>query len=165
MSPQDTAFSYHQMAAVGASPVDQVVALYDRILRDFHRGVAAVAAGEIEKRVESANHALTVIAELQSVLDFAKGEEAAQNLNNFYNVARAMVTQAGMANSPEKFKELIGMFSRMRTAWAKVARAEGTPQASSSPRAHPVAPLRGVSANHTTPIGDRKPTSTGRWSG
>src|SRR5271157_5817452 len=101
MTAHDSAFAYHQSSAFGASPVGQVVALYDTILRDLHRATAAIDTGEIEKRCNSINHALTVIGELQGVLDFERGGEPAQNLNNFYNVTRVMITQAGVTSSRE----------------------------------------------------------------
>ena len=70
MSKRDSASAYHQTSAVGASSLGQVVALYDIILRDLHRAIAAMEAGQVEKRISAANHALTTIGELQGVLDF-----------------------------------------------------------------------------------------------
>lgn len=122
MSRHDSAFAYHQSSAFGASAVGQVVALYDTILRDFHRAMAAIEAGQVEKRVNASNHALMVIGELQSVLDFERGGEVAHNLNNFYNVTRPMIAYASIISSCEKFQELIGMYTRMRAAWSKVER-------------------------------------------
>ena len=69
MSPNDSAFAYHQSTAFGAAALGQVIALYDTILRDFHRAMAAIGAGQIEKRVNALNHALIVVGELQGVLD------------------------------------------------------------------------------------------------
>jgi len=165
MSTQNTAFAYHQSSALGASPLGQVVALYDTILRDLHRSMAAVAAGKIEDRVNASNHALTVIAELQSVLDFERGGEVARNLNNFYNVTRPMITQASMTSSVENFKELIAMYSRIRAAWAQVERTVPATQtteragSSSFPQnaflQNPPAPA---------PTSTSEISSTGRWS-
>ncbi len=125
MNAHDSAFAYHQTSAFGASPVGQVVTLYDTILRDLHRGIGAIEAGQIEKRVNAANHALMVIGELQGVLDFERGGEAARNLSNFYNVARTMMMNASMTSSREKFNELIAMFTRLRAAWSQVERTLG----------------------------------------
>jgi len=161
MSTQDTAFAYHQSAAVGASPLGQVVALYDTILRDFHRCIAAIHANEIENRVNSSNHALTVIGELQGVLDFQQGGEVARNLNNFYTVTRPMITNASIASSTEKFQELIGMYSRMRAAWAQVARKVPATQPNESLRISSSAPSP-LSQKLPAPIEDAQPA--GRWS-
>ncbi|HEY2545826.1 MAG TPA: flagellar protein FliS [Candidatus Acidoferrum sp.] len=160
MNTQDQVFTYHQLAAVGVSSVDQVVALYDRILRDFHSSIAAISAGRIEERVDASNHALTVIGELQGVLDFDRGGDAAVNLNNFYNVARSLVTKASMTSSVEKFQELVAMFSRIRVAWAQVART--APQVPSARRPRITSPQ---SAPQGTPNPEGQPelSSTGSW--
>jgi len=120
MSARDSAFAYLHAAAVSASPVGQVVALYDTILRDLRRALAAIEAKEIEPRVNATNHAMTIIGELQGVLDFEHGGEAAKNLNAFYEVMRAGVMQASIANSREQCEELIACFTRVRAAWAKI---------------------------------------------
>ena len=122
MSTRDSASAYHQSTAFGASAVGQVVALYDTILRDFHRAIAAIEAGQIEHRVNAGNHALTVIGELQGVLDFERGGEAARRLQSFYKITRAMTLEASVQSSREKFQELIAMFARLRAAWSKIER-------------------------------------------
>jgi flagellar protein FliS len=122
MNTLDTAFAYQQSTASAASSVGQVVALYDRILRDLRGAIAAIGAGQIENRVNSLNHALTIIGELQGVLDFQRGGEAARNLNSFYTIARAMVTEAGVTSSLDLLQELVSMFARIRAAWAHVER-------------------------------------------
>jgi flagellar secretion chaperone FliS len=118
MNTKDSAFAYQQSTAFGASAVGQVVALYDRILRDLRLVSAAIDAGQIENRVNAMNHALTIMGELQGVLDFQRGGEAARHLNSFYNVSRAMAMEAGVACSPGKIQELISMFTRLRAAWS-----------------------------------------------
>ena len=120
MSTRDTAFAYQQSTAVAASSVGQVVALYDRILRDLRCAIAAIGAGQVETRVTAMTHALTIIGELQGVLDFQQGGEAARNLKSFYTVSRAMATEAGITCSPELLQELVSMFARLRAAWAHV---------------------------------------------
>jgi len=90
MSNNSPASTYQQLAARGASPVGLVVSLYDTILRDFRRAQAALVAGNVEQRVFELNHALTVIAHLQSVLNHERGGEAAKTFDRFYEIARAM---------------------------------------------------------------------------
>ena len=122
MNTRDTAFAYQQSTAFAASSVGQVVALYDRILRDFRAAIAAIGTGEIEHRVSSLNHALTIIGELQGVLDHERGGEAARNLNSFYTLTRGMVMEAGVKCSVDMLQELVAMFARLRAAWAHVER-------------------------------------------
>jgi flagellar secretion chaperone FliS len=122
MNTHDSAAAYQQSTAYAASSVGQVVALYDRILRDFRSAIAAIGAGQIENRVNSLNHALTIIGELQGVLDQDRGGEAARNLNSFYTVTRGMVIEAGVKCSVDMLQELVSMFARLRAAWAQVER-------------------------------------------
>jgi flagellar protein FliS len=109
--------NYLQMAASGASPVGRIILLYDTILRDFARAQAALKAGNVEARISELNHALTVIAHLQSVLDFERGGEAAKHFERFYDVTRALIVEANIKASPESLENLIKLFSGVRQAW------------------------------------------------
>lgn len=120
MNNHESAAAYQQSSAFCDSAVGQVVALYDRVLRDLRQAIHSLEAGQIERRVSSLNHALTIIGELQGVLDFERGGDVAGQLNSFYNVTRAMVMQAGVSRSLASLEELVAMFTRMRVAWAQV---------------------------------------------
>jgi len=163
MSTQDSASAYHQTSAFGASPVGQVVALYDTILRDFHRAIAAIDAGQIEKRVNATNHALMVIGELQGVLDFERGGEVAGNLNNFYNVTRPMITHASITSSREELRELIAMYTRIRAAWSQVERTTPASQPADRPRVS-APPQPAFSQSRTAPADHFGETPRSNWS-
>ena len=161
MSTPDSAFAYHQASAVGASAVVQVVALYDTILRDFHRAIAAIERGQIEQRVNAGNHALMVIGELQGVLDFERGGESARRLQSFYKVTRAMTLEASVRSSRENFLELISMFARLRAARSKIEQTVGFSE--------PTERLRICSRSEGTfsqsePSGQNSGGTGGRWS-
>jgi flagellar secretion chaperone FliS len=158
----DSAFAYHQSTAFGATAVGQVVALYDTILRDLHRAMDACAAGMIEERVSTSNHALLIIGELQSVLDFKSGGEAARNLDSFYNVTRPMVTQASMLNSREKFQELISMFARIRAAWSHVEQTVAPSDPKDRPRGASKPP-GGFSRKTPSPKDGSEGSGPSRW--
>jgi len=161
MSTLDSAFAYHHSTAVGASAVGQVVALYDTILRDFHRAIAAIEREQIEQRVNAGNHALMVIGELQGVLDFERGGEAARRLQSFYKVTRAMTLEASVRSSRDKFLELISMFARLRAAWSTIERTVEFSE--------PTERLRIRSGPESTfsqsePSGENSGETSGRWS-
>ena len=111
------ALSYQQASARGASPIGQVLSLYDTILRDFVRALAALQAGDVETRVFELNHALTVIGHLQYVLDHERGGEAAKQFAQFYDVTRGMIVQANIRATPESLEELIDLYGGLRQAW------------------------------------------------
>jgi flagellar protein FliS len=163
MSSDDSAFAYHQSTAFGASALGQVIALYDTMLRDFHRAMAAIGAGQIEKRVNALNHALIVLGELQGVLDYERGGQVARNLSDFYTVGRVLILQASMTASREKMQELIGMFTRIRAAWAKAERntgpSEPTQRLRISSEAH-----SGFAQNPPAIPENSSSSNSGRWS-
>jgi flagellar protein FliS len=113
----DPTLSYRQASACGATPIGQIVSLYDTILRDFGRALAALQTGDVENRVVELNHALLVIGHLQSVLDFERGGEAARQFEQFYAVTRGMIVQANIRATPEALEELINLYSGLRQAW------------------------------------------------
>lgn len=117
MSSPGIISAYQQASAHGASPVGLVLSLYDTILRDFRRADAAMAQGNVETRVFELNHALTVIAHLQSVLDFKRGGDAAKRFSNFYEVTRGMILSVNVDAKRETLQKLIEMYSSMRQAW------------------------------------------------
>lgn len=117
MSNPGIVSAYQQTAVQGASPIGLVLSLYDTILRDFRRAGAAMERGNAEIRVFELNHALTVIAHLQSVLDFERGTDAAKRFNSFYEVTRGMILSVNVDSSRETLQKLIEMYSSMRQAW------------------------------------------------
>jgi flagellar biosynthetic protein FliS len=117
MSNPSVVSAYQQSAAQGASPIGLLLSLYDTILRDFRRALDAIHRGKIEVRVFELNHALTVIAHLQSVLDFERGAAAAERFNGFYNVTRAMILSVNVDGNPASLQKLIELYTSMRQAW------------------------------------------------
>jgi flagellar protein FliS len=120
MKQDEIASYYRQVSATGANPVGMVVRLYDRILEDFRRALGAIAANDVKERVASMNHALLIIAELDSVLDFERGGIVAQHLRGFYNVTRALIVEANIRTSEQQIRKLVDLYMPLRQAWQKV---------------------------------------------
>jgi flagellar protein FliS len=156
------ALSYRQAAARGASPIGEVVALYDTILRDFVRALAALQAGHVEARIFEMNHALLVIGHLQSVLDHERGGEAAKQFATFYAVTRGLIVQANFQATPESIEQLIELYGGVRQAWYEADKLLPVQQQ------HSPAPVFPGNAAETQPAGpayDDMETSRLQWSG
>jgi len=174
MNNQNPIFAYQQSTVHGASPVGQVVALYDTILRDFRRALAAIEAGNVETRVFETNHAITVIAHLQNVLDHERGGEAAKHLESFYKVTRGMIVEASVNSASETLRKLIDLYTSMRQAWQEVAQklpAGEVASPASAPVATPpvratIPPSAGVTALNSARNGtnDEMELPRARWS-
>jgi flagellar secretion chaperone FliS len=129
MMSSDPTLSYQQASARGATPIGQVIALYDTILRDFVRALAALQSGDVEARVFELNHALLVIGHLQSVLDHERGGEAAKYFDRFYSVTRGMIVEANIRATPEAVEELINLYGGLREAWYQAGQKSSLDQA------------------------------------
>lgn len=120
MKQDEIASYYRQVSATGANPVGMIVKLYDRILEDFRRADEAIGVNDIKERVTSLNHALLIIAELDSVLDFERGGIVAQHLHGFYSVTRGLIVDANARTSVEQIKRLVDLYMPLRQAWQQV---------------------------------------------
>jgi flagellar protein FliS len=122
MAYNEFADVYRQESAHGNHPVELVGKLFDTILEDFRRALNAAGSGDIEARTSCLNHALQVIAELQSVLDHERGGMVAFRLNGFYDVTRALIIEANTHGTPPYIQRLLDLYIPLRQAWKQVER-------------------------------------------
>ena len=120
MKQQEIASFYRQISVAGANPAGLVVKLYDAILEDFRRAADAISANDVKERVARLNHALLIIAELESVLDFERGGIVAKHLRGFYGVMRGLIVETNVRASRQSVERLIDLFIPLRQAWQKV---------------------------------------------
>jgi flagellar biosynthetic protein FliS len=150
MRDNHAAATYQQASAGSGSPIGGVVALYDTILRDFRRALAALATGDVEKRVFEINHALTVIAHLRGVLRHEGAKEAAGRFDRFYQITHAMALVANAHGSRKSLEELINLYTSLRAAWN---------QADQQTRLQPQQPAPPVGPGSPRPLPTTDPAS------
>jgi flagellar protein FliS len=122
MNQQQIAGQYRQRSAQGVNRVGLVVRLYDAIIEDLRRALEALGDGNVERRTTAVNHALLIIAELESVLDHERGGQVAQHLEGFYRVTRAMIVEANTRASAPQIERLMELFLPVRQAWQQAER-------------------------------------------
>jgi flagellar secretion chaperone FliS len=136
----DPRHSYREAAGRGASGVQLVVLLYEQIIQDLGRAIKALAAGNVERRTLEINHALKVIAHLQSTLDLEIKGPVVENLMRFYSALRARLLAAQAQASQQILQEQMALLLEMREAWIEVDHAVNAPPKSTAPspgsRAH-----------------------------
>jgi flagellar protein FliS len=116
--------TYRENAVHGASANRLIVLIYDQIIQDLLQAEAAIASGDIERRTQLLNHAILVIAHLQSPLDFEKGGGVARNLDKFYNLLRQKLVAVQFSPSVAEIRQQIIDLQAVREAWIEVDRAE-----------------------------------------
>ena len=113
--------NYQEHSLDGASPVDLVVALYDGIIRFLYAAVSAVERGDVAGRRVAVKRALAILIHLQARLRMDIGGRPAQVLSEFYASMFALILQASVGNSTERFEEVIGFVRTIRDTWRQVA--------------------------------------------
>lgn len=141
--------SYRESSVRGANPVRLVIILYEQAIEDLRCAVLALERGDIEARTRQINHALLVIAQLQSSLDMERGGEVARSLARFYGALRAGLAEAQQKQSAALLEQQISQLAEVHEAWLEVERATAilAPAASNpSSSALPVSPAASSSA-------------------
>lgn len=115
-----TESTYRNSSISGASPIGLMIALFDRLVADFQRAVAALRKGDIEARCREMNHAALVLARLESWLDSENGGESARDLARFYSYLRVKMLDAAAKQSAEILEAQIGLILHIRSAWQQL---------------------------------------------
>jgi flagellar protein FliS len=116
--------SYREASIRGARPVELVMRLYEQIVEDLRHAVRAIEQGDIELRTNRLNHAILVIAYLQSQLNLASDSKVSGNLNLFYDSLRRNLVQVQFHPSVSGVNQQIIDLMEVREAWTEVERAE-----------------------------------------
>jgi len=133
MNRSQTELTYLGASAQNASPVGLVVILFDQLITDIKRAIAAIQTGEIEKRCHEIKHALLVLQQLEGSLDKEKGGQAAKHFSRFYSAIRAKLLEANIKVSPEILNRQIDLLFQVRRAWQQVDRAAAEPLTVTTP--------------------------------
>ena len=112
--------NYASESATGVTPIGLVIRLYENIVSDLGRAVLAIRDGDIEKRSAQLEHALLLIAHLQSALDRENGGDPARQLDKFYSLARSRIVEAQIRQSGKILEEISRDFLSVREAWAQI---------------------------------------------
>jgi len=122
----DPTLAYRQSASQSASPLRVVILLYEQLVKDIQRAMAAMVHDDIETRANEIDHALVVVGKLQSTLDMEHGGEVARNLERFYQTLRGSLIEAQARLSPELLRAQVAHLLTLREAWIEVEQASLT---------------------------------------
>lgn len=134
---------YQDSAIRGATPIELVILLYDSVIEDLRRAVAAMQTSDIEARGNQVSHALMVLQQLQGTLDFERGGSAARQFEQFYNLVRAKLLEAQMRGSPDLLRQQIRFMSEVRDCWVHARRVLEPQPGSVTPAASSATPEGG----------------------
>jgi flagellar secretion chaperone FliS len=121
VKPSSTEIQYRALAVQEATPAGLVVILYDILVGDLRRAMAAMQANHVEERTTRLKHGLSALQVLEGSLDLAKGGDAERSLSYFYSHIRSQILCAQFQNDPAILERQIDLILSVREAWQEVS--------------------------------------------
>jgi flagellar protein FliS len=94
--------------------------LFDGLVNSIAEAQGHIERGAILEKGKSITRACRIVLGLQQVLDFQKGGELAQNLNDLYGYFTRRLIYANARNDIGALNEVLGLTSEIRKAWLEV---------------------------------------------
>ena len=113
----------------------QIVMLYDGIIRFVQQAKDAILEKRIEDRYKILTKASDVILGLQSCLDFENGGQIARVLYGFYSSIDSRIFSIHRTNSIETCDEVIAEMKQMRDVWYEIDQSHDGSNTPSDPTA------------------------------
>jgi flagellar protein FliS len=123
--------SYGRMANTETDPVQQIVMLYDGAIRFIRLAAQDIKEKKIAEKAEHVNRALDIVNYLQGILDFTRGAEVAQTLDNLYSIVSMQILQGSAKLDAEIMLRAAESLVPVRDSWTAVS--------NSAPKEQPVA--------------------------
>lgn len=121
----------------------QIVMLYDGVIRFLQQAREAIAAHRIEERYHMLTKASSVVNGLQSCLDFENGGHIAKVLYNFYAQIDSRIFSIHRSNSIATCDEVIAQLKQMRDVWQEIDKQSPAQDASGASESAAVSPAAG----------------------
>jgi len=113
-----------------ANGVQLIQMLFDGLLESLAATKGHIQNGDIVQKGKSIARASRIVIGLQGALDFERGGDLANNLNELYGYVTRRLLHVNARNDLDALEEIFGLMNEIRTAW------EGVPDLiPASPRA------------------------------
>ncbi len=103
-----------------ASPIKQVVMLYDKAIVCLKDAINNIQEGDIKSKINNINRATEIILALNSSLDMEQGKEIAKNLRDLYEFSYLKILEAHAKNDIKLLEDIIQILDTLRSAWEEL---------------------------------------------
>lgn len=103
-----------------ASNVQLIQMLFDGLLESMVTARGHIQHGNIQEKSKAIARASRIVIGLQGALDFEKGGDLANNLNELYGYVTRRLFQANAKNDVAALDEVYGLMKEIRDAWEGV---------------------------------------------
>lgn len=118
--PQKNKYQAYAAANLTVAKTQQIIMLYDGVIRLVQQGKDAIVERRIEDRYNLLTKASNIIHGLQGCLDFENGGEIAKVLYSFYSTVDSKIFSIHRTNDLNACDEVLQDLKQMRDAWAAV---------------------------------------------
>ncbi len=124
MTAMQKAISAYGQAIETIPPAQQIVMLYDGIIRHLRVASTAIVERRINDRYVAVEKATLIIEALQSCLDHEKGGEIAPQLDQLYAHFIFRLQAINIEDDVAICRELLDRIGELRASWAAIAEAD-----------------------------------------
>ncbi len=112
--------AYIKTDVATASPVKQIVMLYDRAILALKGAIEDIKNNNIKSKVNNIQKATDIILALNTSLDMEKGKEIAQNLRDLYEFSYQQILLAHAKNDIKLLEDIIEILETLKSAWEEI---------------------------------------------
>lgn len=120
---------YQQTEVLTSSRVHLVVLLYDAAIQSIELSKKAIDTNNLRDKGRFLGRAISIVGELDSVLDYEQGGEIAKSLHRLYDYMLAEMVEANAKNISRKLDGPARCLTILREAWRQVAAQQQAPLA------------------------------------
>ncbi|MBN8828573.1 MAG: flagellar export chaperone FliS [Sphingobacteriia bacterium] len=113
-------FNAYLNAQTTVNKVQQVIMLYNGIIKHITKVKEAIAENDIQSRYNFLDKAAAIILGLQTSLDFDKGGEVSKLLDNYYYSIYMRIMSIHNTNSIEMCDQIIKELKMMKESWEDI---------------------------------------------
>ncbi|WP_457570379.1 flagellar export chaperone FliS [Desulfurobacterium sp.] len=111
---------YLKMDVETASPVKQLVMLYEKAILCMEIAAKAIQENDVKTKINNILRAHDIVRVLNASLDMEKGGEIAKNLRSLYDFIEEALLKVNATNDVELLKRLIEIMSDLKSAWEEL---------------------------------------------
>jgi flagellar protein FliS len=112
---------YERTKVETAGKLDLVVMCYEKVIHFVNQAKLFYEEKQYAQKGEALQKAMNIINELQSSLDFEKGEAIAKNLDGIYSYTTKRLLIGDFNMDLSAFDEAIRIFAELKEAWETIA--------------------------------------------
>jgi flagellar protein FliS len=120
---------YQQTQILTSSRVQLVVLLYDAAIQSIELSRRAIDTNNLPDKGRFLGRAISIVGELDSVLDYEQGGEIAKSLHRLYDYILAELIEANAKHMSPKLDGPARCLTTLREAWREIAVQQQAPLA------------------------------------